>query len=238
MGLHALAHPSQCKWKTVGCRFKHQTIEGILFCSYIHTSSMNKLVTQGQVCVYFAFTTTSVMCIYFSLRCVCMCQSTSDFCMWPLACASHGLVLLFVGALLHLIPISALRCSSFECFIPPADLEDLCRFWLLGDPHSLAAVLLLNTACVIHQMLSGAVKSSHDKYCFSVYETIMLASHFKQPLSSAVDCTALAKSVLWAHSVITQRQEDVSFAKSMKYNIIHYLLQVKKAKKTAGKTLV
>lgn len=89
-------------------------------------------------------------------------------------------------------------------------------------PHSLAVVLLLNTTCVIHHMLSGAVKSSHDKYCFSVYETIMLASHFKQPLSSAVDCTALAKSVLWAHSVIIQRQEDVSFAKSMKYNIFHY----------------
>lgn len=131
------------------------------------------------------------------------------------------------------------QCSSvFECFIPPADPEDLCWFWLLGHLHSLAAVLLLNTACVIHHMLSGAVKSSHDKYCFSVYETIMLASHFKQPLSSTVDCSALAKSVLWARGVIIQRQEDVSFAKSMKYNIIHYLCsEGKKAEKTTGKTL-
>lgn len=55
---------------------------------------------------------------------------------------------------------------------------------LLGLPNSPAAVVLLNQACVIHHMLSWAVRSNHEKCCFSLYETTMLASNFKPPLSS------------------------------------------------------
>lgn len=157
------------------------------------------------------------MCIHFSLPCVCM-------------RASWAIVLLFVGASDTYDPyqrtFDVLHLNGFSL---PAYPEDLHRFWLLGRPHSHAAVLLLNTACVIHHVLSWAVRSGHDKYCVSVYETIMLASHFKQALSSTVECTALSKSVLWAHGVIIQRQEDVSFAESMKYNIFHYLLVKRKS---------
>lgn len=142
MGLHEPAHPSQCKWKTVGCRFKNQTIAGIFFCNYIltNTCSMNKTVAHAHVHVYFT------LCIFFSVRCG---QCTSDLCMWHLMFTSCGLALSFVRALPHLIPVSALGSSPFEGFIPPADPEDLCRFRLLGHPHS-PAILLFNTACVCY----------------------------------------------------------------------------------------
>ena len=142
--------------------------------------------------------------------------------MWSLhlTFTSCGPVLLFVWALPHLSPVTALGSSLLEGFMPPADPEDLSR--LLGHPRSPAVVLLLNTACVIHHMLSWAVRGSHDKCCVSVYETIMLASLFKPPLSSTVDCSALAKSVLWARGAIIQRQGDVSSVESKKYTIFHY----------------
>lgn len=136
MGLHELAHPSQCKRKTVGCRFKYQNIAGILFCCCIHTNtcSMNKIVAQAHVRLCFAFTIALIMCIYFSVRCVSMCQRTSDFCMWHLMFTSCGLALLFVWALPHLIPVSALGSSPLEGFISPADPEDLCCFRLSVGP--------------------------------------------------------------------------------------------------------
>lgn len=81
----------------------------------------------------FALTIAFIMCIYFSL-CVCMCQCTSDICMWHLMFTSCGLALLFVMALLHLIPVSAVGWSPFKGFIPPADPEDLYRSRLSVGP--------------------------------------------------------------------------------------------------------
>lgn len=72
-----------------------------------YTCSMNKNLTQGHVHMYFALAATFVMCIYFSLRRVCMCQCTSDFGMWCLMFTSSALNLLLVG---HMSSISALQC--------------------------------------------------------------------------------------------------------------------------------
>lgn len=133
MGLRGPAHPSQCKWKTLGCGSEYQNIGGILFCCYIHrnTCSMNKIMAPEHVRV----------CVLHSLcACIClcgvlyMCRPTCDFCMWHLMFTSCGPALLFVGTLLHLISVSALGWSPFTGFIPPADPEDLCRFRLSVGP--------------------------------------------------------------------------------------------------------
>ena len=220
MGLRALIHPSHCKWKTVGCRFEYHNITGALFCfvAFSHTNMRRiKLWPEHMhctICVMHSLLHSWLAYIFSEFACV------SAHVIVYLMFTSCGPVLLFVWALPHLIPVSALGSSLLEGFMPPADPEDLSR--LLGHPRSPAVVLLLNTACVIHHMLSWAVRGSHDKCCVSVYETIMLASLFKPPLSSTVDCSALAKSVLWACGTIIQRPEDVSFAKSKKYAIFHY----------------
>lgn len=52
----------------------------------------------------------------------------------------------------------------------------------------LTVVLLLNPACVIHHLLSWAVRSSHDKCNFCLYGTAVLASHFQPPLTSRSLC--------------------------------------------------
>lgn len=67
MGLRGPAHPSQCKWKTLGCGSEYQNKGGILFCCYIHrnTCSMNKMMAPEHVRVCTAF----IMCMYLSVRC-------------------------------------------------------------------------------------------------------------------------------------------------------------------------
>lgn len=134
-----------------------------------------KLYEWNGTEVCFAF----IMCIYFSMWF--MCQHTSDFLHVGSNVYLIGLALLFVWALPHLLldclhlrvlclQLTQKICAASDC--------------LLGLPNSPAAVLLLNPACVIHHMLSWAVKSNHDKCCFSSHETTVLASHFKPPLSS------------------------------------------------------
>lgn len=49
-----------------------------------------------------------------------------------------------------------------------------------------------------HMLFITTVRRSLDKCCLSVYEMIMLASHFKTLVSSSGYCTSLVKSVLWA----------------------------------------
>lgn len=151
-------------------------IYALLLYSYEH---MPHEYNCAGVC--FAFGIAFIMCMYFSVRCVCMCQHTSDFCMWDRMFTSCGLALLFVWALPHLL-LDRLhsRILSLQLTQKIFAVSDC----LSGLPNSPAAVLLLNPACVIHHMLSWAVKGNHDKCCFSLHETTMLASHFKPPLSS------------------------------------------------------
>lgn len=173
MGICGLVHLSRCKWKTVGCRFKYQNITGTLSRCYIHTNTrgMNTIAGWGTCAAHFTFCIRR--CIYyvhiFLCAVCCMCQRTSDFCMWHLMFTSCGLALLFVWALPHLIP--ALGSSPLEGFIPPADPEDLCRFRLvcLSHPHSPAAVLLLNTACVIHHVVMSCQKQPWQMLLFCLW---------------------------------------------------------------------
>lgn len=138
--------------------------------------------------------------------------------------ACGGKWLLHVVANVHLMWPGPIVCGAITEFdprqcsqiisvwgflIPPAVSQDVCPLRLAVWPsNSPDVVISLSAACVVRHMLSLAVKSSHDKCCSSVYE-MMLASHFKPPLSFTVDCTALAKSILWACGAIIQRQEDI-----------------------------
>lgn len=130
--------------------------------------------------------------------------------------------LLFVWALPHLIPVSALGSSPLEGFIPPADPEDLCRFRLsVGpSPQPCCGSLTQRGMCYSSHVVMSCQKQPWQMLLFCLWN-----DHVGLTLQTAIIihscCSALAKSVLWACSAIIQRQEDVSFAESMKCNILH-----------------
>lgn len=111
------------------------------------------------------------MCIYFSVWCVCMCQCTSDFCMWRLMFTSCGLALLFVRALPHLIPVSALGSSPFEGFIPTADPEDLCRFRLSvrPSPQPCCGSLIQHSMCYSSHVVMSCQKRPWQMLLFCLW---------------------------------------------------------------------
>lgn len=152
-------------------------IYALLLYSYEH---MPHEYNCAGVC--FAFGIAFIMCMYFSVRCVFACVSTQVIfacgieCLphvaWPCCLSGHYRICSWI--------VSTQGFLSLQLTQKIFAVSDC----LSGLPNSPAAVLLLNPACVIHHMLSWAVKGNHDKCCFSLHETTMLASHFKPPLSS------------------------------------------------------
>lgn len=121
------------------------------------------------------------MCIYFSAWCLHVPAHK-----WFLHVGSNG-YLMCPGSVVCLgIAASVLGSSPLRGFLSLQLTQKIFADsdCLLGLPNSPAAVVLLNQACVIHHMLSWAVRCNHDKCCFSLHETTMLASNFKPPVSS------------------------------------------------------
>lgn len=168
MGLRGLVHPSQCKLKTVDCRFKFKIQQELYFaaaCVQINAAWIQSGLKHMYVEVCFAFHVHISQVFVAAQRIVAKQHLTNSlisiwwdhYCFWFL---SEDLDCLLLKVLFVLRKISRLH---FVCWT-------ICTI--------LPTFLLFSAAYVIHHGLSWGVRSSRNKSCFSVYEMIVLTSCF------------------------------------------------------------
>lgn len=184
-----------------------------------------KLYEWNGTEVCFAF----IMCIYFSVWCVHV-SAHKWFFACGIECLPHWPSLVVCLG----ITASALGSSPLKGFMPPADPEDLCRFRLSVGPSQqpCCGSLTQPGMCYSSHVVMGCQKqpwqmllffSWNDRAGVTLQTTIIIL------------CSALAKSVLRACSAIIQRQEDISFAKSMNYRTPNFMLFEIKLRKQQGR---
>lgn len=199
-GLRVLVHPSQCKWKTVGCRFKYQNICFVAIFIHAIWIKLHWSVFCIQYCIHYVHIFLCVVCLHVSAHKWFLHVGSNVYLMWPGPVVCLG------------ITASALGSSPLKDFIPPADPEDLCRFRLSVGPsqQSCCGSLTQPGMCYSSHVVMGCQKQPWQMLLFSSW-----SDHVGVTLQTTIIilCSALAKSVLWACGAITQRQEDISFAK-------------------------
>lgn len=166
MRLHELTHPSQCKWKTVGLTLKYQNVAGnfVFFVIFMLSCAAGITFRLKHVYVCLASILTLHVCsmLYSIVRHLCGHTHSEDI----FACGIQFIYCwVFVRALPHLIPFSALGGSLFGVFIPLC----CCRLSVGPSPQPCCSSVIHHGICYSSHVVMNCQKEPWQMLPFCLW---------------------------------------------------------------------